>query len=162
MDAATPDSAIQDKQAELNRLYDSFSAKYGLINDRANRLAFADDSSYYLLCALEVIDEDGKLERKADMFTKRTIKPHKAVDTVDTASEALAVSISEKAFVDMAYMAELTGKTGDELAAELKGVIFRLPESEGMEQPRFVSEDEYLSGNVRKNCLLYTSPSPRD
>ena len=113
MDAATPDSAIQDKQAELNRLYDSFSAKYGLINDRANRLAFADDSSYYLLCALEVIDEDGKLERKADMFTKRTIKPHKAVDTVDTASEALAVSISEKAFVDMAYMAELTGKTGD-------------------------------------------------
>ena len=96
MDAATPDSAIQDKQAELNRLYDSFSAKYGLINDRANRLAFADDSSYYLLCALEVIDEDGKLERKADMFTKRTIKPHKAVDTVDTASEALAVSISGK------------------------------------------------------------------
>ena len=121
MDAATPDSAIQDKQAELNRLYDSFSAKYGLINDRANRLAFADDSSYYLLCALEVIDEDGRLERKADMFTKRTIKPHKAVDTVDTASEALAVSIAEKACVDMAYMSKLTGKTSDELAAELQG-----------------------------------------
>ena len=151
MDAATPDSAIQDKQAELNRLYDSFSAKYGLINDRANRLALADDSSYYLLCALEVIDEDGKLERKADMFTKRTIKPHKAVDTVDTASEALAVSISEKACVDMAYMAELTGKTGDELAAELQGVIFRVPgqlEKDGT--PHYVTADEYLSGNVRR------------
>ena len=151
MDAATPDSDIREKQADLNRLYDSFSAKYGLINDRANRLAFADDSSYYLLCALEVIDEDGKLERKADMFTKRTIKPHKAVDTVDTASEALAVSISEKACVDMAYMAELTGKTGDELAAELQGVIFRVPgqvEKDGT--PHYVTADEYLSGNVRR------------
>ena len=104
------------KQAELNSLYDSFSAKCGLINDRANRLAYADDSSYYLLCALEVIDEDGKLERKADMFTKRTIKPHQAVATVDTASEALAVSISEKACVDMSYMSRLTGKTKEELA----------------------------------------------
>lgn len=151
MDAATPDSAIQDKQAELNRLYDSFSAKYGLINDRANRLAFADDSSYYLLCALEVIDEDGRLERKADMFTKRTIKPHKAVDTVDTASEALAVSIAEKACVDMAYMSKLTGKTSDELAAELQGVIFRVPgqlEQDGT--PHYVTADEYLSGNVRR------------
>ena len=151
MDAATPDSAIQDKQAELNRLYDSFSAKYGLINDRANRLAFADDSSYYLLCALEVIDEDGKLERKADMFTKRTIKPHKAVETVDTASEALAVSIAERACVDMAYMSELTGKTSDELAAELQGVIFRVPgqvEKDGT--PHYVTADEYLSGNVRR------------
>ena len=151
MDAATPDSIIQDKQAELNRLYDSFSAKYGLINDRANRLAFADDSSYYLLCALEVIDEDGKLERKADMFTKRTIKPHKAVDTVDTASEALAVSIAEKACVDMAYMSELTGKTSDELATELQGVIFRVPgqlEQDGT--PHYVTADEYLSGNVRR------------
>ena len=145
------DSAIRDKQAELNRLYDSFSAKYGLINDRANRLAFADDSSYYLLCALEVIDEDGRLERKADMFTKRTIKPHKAVDTVDTASEALAVSIAERACVDMAYMSGLTGKTGDELAAELQGVIFRVPGQ--MEQdgtPHYVTADEYLSGNVRR------------
>ena len=151
MDAATPDSAIQDKQAELNSLYDSFSAKYGLINDRANRLAFADDSSYYLLCALEVIDEDGKLERKADMFTKRTIKPHKAVDTVDTASEALAVSIAERACVDMAYMSELTNKTSDELAAELQGVIFRVPgqvEKDGT--PHYVTADEYLSGNVRR------------
>ena len=151
MDAATPDSAIQDKQAELNSLYDSFSAKYGLINDRANRLTFADDSSYYLLCALEVIDEDGKLERKADMFTKRTIKPHKAVDTVDTASEALAVSIAERACVDMAYMSELTNKTSDELAAELQGVIFRVPgqvEKDGT--PHYVTADEYLSGNVRR------------
>ena len=151
MDAAVPASTIRDKQAELNSLYDSFSAKYGLINDRANRLAFADDSSYYLLCALEVIDEDGKLERKADMFTKRTIKPHKAVDTVDTASEALAVSIAERACVDMAYMSELTGKTSDELAAELQGVIFRVPgqvEKDGT--PHYVTADEYLSGNVRR------------
>ena len=101
---------------ELNRLYDSFSEKYSLINDRGNRLAFADDSSYYLLCALEVLDEEGKLERKADMFTKRTIKPHEAVAAVDTAAEALAVSISEKARVDMAYMEQLTGKPGEELA----------------------------------------------
>ena len=151
MDAAVPDSDIQEKQAELNRLYDDFSAKYGLINDRANRLAFADDSSYYLLCALEVIDENGKLKSKADMFSKRTIKPHKAVTSVDTASEALAVSISEKACVDMEYMEQLTGKPRDELAEELKGVIFRLPEPvpEG-EQPRYVTADEYLSGNVRK------------
>ena len=151
MDAAVPDSDIQEKQAELNRLYDDFSAKYGLINDRANRLAFADDSSYYLLCALEVIDENGKLKSKADMFTKRTIKPHKTVTSVDTASEALAVSISEKACVDMEYMEQLTGKPRDELAEELKGVIFRLPEPvpEG-EQPRYVTADEYLSGNVRK------------
>ena len=151
MDAAAPDADIRAQMAELNRRYDDFSAKYGLINDRANRLAFADDSSYYLLCALEVLDEDGRLERKADMFTKRTIKPHEAVTTVDTASEALAVSISEKASVDMAYMEQLTGKTGEELAAELRGVIFRLPGpvSEG-ERPQYVTADEYLSGNVRR------------
>ena len=151
MDAATPDADIRAQMAELNRRYDDFSAKYGLINDRANRLAFADDSSYYLLCALEVLDEDGRLERKADMFTKRTIKPHEAVTTVDTASEALAVSISEKACVDMAYMEQLTGKTGEELAAELRGVIFRLPGPvpEG-ERPQYVTADEYLSGNVRR------------
>ena len=151
MDAAAPDADIRAQMAELNRRYDDFSAKYGLINDRANRLAFADDSSYYLLCALEVLDEDGRLERKADMFTKRTIKPHEAVTTVDTASEALAVSISEKACVDMAYMEQLTGKTGEELAAELRGVIFRLPGpvSEG-ERPQYVTADEYLSGNVRR------------
>ena len=151
MDAATPDSDIREKQAELNRLYDDFSAKYGLINDRANRLAFADDSSYYLLCALEIVDEGGRLERKADMFTKRTIKPHEAVTSVDTASEALAVSIAEKARVDMEYMEQLTGKTSDELAAELQGVIFRLPGPvpEG-ERPAYVTADEYLSGNVRR------------
>ncbi|SCI05797.1 Modification methylase TaqI [uncultured Clostridium sp.] len=151
MDAAVPDSTIREKQAELNRLYDSFSAKYGLINDRANRLAYADDSSYYLLCALEVIDEDGKLERKADMFTKRTIKPHQAVAVVDTASEALAVSISEKACVDMDYMSQLTGKTKEALAGELQGVIFRVPgqlEQDGT--PHYVTADEYLSGNVRR------------
>ncbi|WP_347708405.1 SNF2-related protein [Ruminococcus sp. D54t1_190329_F1] len=151
MDAAVPDSTITQKQAELNSLYDSFSAKHGLINDRANRLAYADDSSYYLLCALEVIDEDGKLERKADMFTKRTIKPHQAVAVVDTASEALAVSISEKACVDMDYMSQLTGKTKDELAGELQGVIFRVPgqlEQDGT--PHYVTADEYLSGNVRR------------
>ena len=151
MDAAVPDSTITQKQAELNSLYDSFSAKYGLINDRANRLAYADDSSYYLLCALEVIDEDGKLERKADMFTKRTIKPHQAVAAVDTASEALAVSISEKACVDMGYMSQLTGKTKEELAGELQGVIFRVPgqlEQDGT--PHYVTADEYLSGNVRR------------
>ena len=151
MDAATPDSDIREKQAELNQLYDDFFAKYGLINDRANRLAFADDSSYYLLCALEIVDEDGRLERKADMFTKRTIKPHEAVTSVDTASEALAVSIAEKARVDMEYMEQLTGKTSDELAAELQGVIFRLPGPvpEG-ERPTHVTADEYLSGNVRR------------
>ena len=151
MDAAVPDSTITQKQVELNRLYDSFSAKYGLINDRANRLAYADDSSYYLLCALEVIDEDGKLERKADMFTKRTIKPHQAVATVDTASEALAVSISEKACVDMGYMSQLSGKTKEELEGELQGVIFRVPgqlEQDG--SPHYVTADEYLSGNVRR------------
>ena len=151
MDAAAPDADIQAQMAELNRRYDDFSAKYGLINDRANRLAFSDDSSYYLLCALEVLDENGRLERKADMFTKRTIKPHEAVTTVDTASEALAVSISEKACVDMAYMEQLTGKTGEELADELRGVIFRVP---GQTEPdgthHYVTADEYLSGNVRR------------
>ena len=151
MDAAAPEAAIQGQMAELNRLYDDFSAKYGLINDRANRLAFADDSSYYLLCALEVLDEDGKLERKADMFSKRTIKPHEAVTTVDTASEALAVSISEKACVDMAYMEQLTGKSSEELAAELQGVIFRVPgQAEPGGRPHYVTADEYLSGNVRR------------
>ena len=151
MDAAAPDADIREQMAELNRLYDAFSAKYGLINDRANRLAFSDDSSYYLLCALEVLDEDGRLERKADMFTKRTIKPHEAVTTVDTASEALAVSISEKACVDMAYMEQLTGKTGEELADELRGVIFRVPgQTEPDGTPHYVTTDEYLSGNVRR------------
>ena len=145
------DENIKAAQEKLNQAYDAYTAEYGLLNSTGNKRAFEQDSSYCLLCSLEVLDEDGNLERKADMFTKRTIKPHKAVDTVDTASEALAVSISEKAFVDMAYMAELTGKTGDELAAELKGVIFRVPgqlEKDGT--PHYVTADEYLSGNVRR------------
>ena len=148
-DSSTTAAEIQAQQTTLNQLYDSFSSQYGLINARANRLAFSDDSSYYLLCALEVIDEDGQLERKADMFTRRTIKPHEAVLSVDTASDALAVSISERACVDMAYMEQLTGKSEDELAEELKGVIFRIPDfSQG--EAQYVTADEYLSGNVRQ------------
>lgn len=163
MDSFVSDTAIRETQAELNRLYDAFSAKYGLINDRGNRLAFADDSSYYLLCALEVIDDDGHLKQKADMFTKRTIKPHQAVTAVDTASEALAVSIAEKAEVDMAYMAELSGKTQEELAQELRGVIFRLPGplAEG-ESPRYVTADEYLSGNVRRKLRQAQRAADKD
>jgi len=116
--------SIRMEQNRLNQLYDAFTDKYGLINNRGNALAFADDSSYYLLCSLEVLDEEGRLERKADMFTKRTIKQHTAVTSVDTASEALAVSISEKARVDMEYMSSLTGKDEQALAAELRGVVF--------------------------------------
>jgi N12 class adenine-specific DNA methylase len=120
MDETIPDSAIRDKQAELNRLYDSFTEKHGLISSRGNKLAFSEDSSYCLLCSLEVLDEQGNLKRKADMFTRRTIRPHVAVTSVDTASEALAVSISEKARVDMDYMAELSGKSPEELERELE------------------------------------------
>ena len=162
MDEYTPDSAIREKQGELNRLYDAFSAKYGLINDRGNRLAFSDDSSYYLLCALEVLDEDGKLERKADMFTKRTIKPHKAVTTVDTASEALAVSIAEKARVDMEYMSQLTGKPTEEIAAELYGVIFKDPAYGSDPLSGWQTADEYLSGNVRQKLRVAQRAAERD
>ena len=144
-----PDADIQKGQRELNRLYDVFRSKYGLLNARANHLVFADDSSYPLLCSLEVLAEDGTLERKADMFTKRTIKAHEAVTKVETASEALSLSLSEKACVDMEYMCQLTGKGAEEVEQELKGVIFRLPDIKDVE-PQFVSEDEYLSGNVRK------------
>ena len=150
MDASVSDAEIQTQQGELNRLYDTFTQKYCLINDKGNQRAFSDDSSYYLLCALEVLDEDRKLERKADMFTKRTIKPHEAVTSVDTASEALAVSISEKAHVDMDYMAQLTEKTEKELAQDLQGVIFRLPDHTEHEKAEYVTADEYLSGNVRQ------------
>lgn len=145
-----PDEEIEGQQKKLNHLYDLFQRKYGLLNSRANSMVFSDDSSYPLLCSLEIVAEDGTLERKADMFTKRTIKPHETVTKVDTASEALSLSLSEKACVDMEYLCSLTGKSAREVEEELKGVIFRLPESEGMEQPRFVSEDEYLSGNVRQ------------
>ena len=148
MDPATPDSAIRDQQAELNRRYDAYTAKYGLLNSRGNAQAFSDDSSYYLLCSLEILDEDGNLRRKADMFTRRTIRPAQAVDHVDNASEALALSIAEKAGVDMAYMEQLTGQTRDELASQLQGAIYRLPESAG-DEPCYVTADEYLSGNIR-------------
>ena len=151
MDETIPDSAIQDKQAELNRRYDSFTEKYGLINSRGNKLAFSDDSSYFLLCALEVMDDDGNFQRKADMFTKRTIQPHRVVDSVDTASEALTLSIAEKAEVNMEYMSNLTGKTAEELASELRGVIFHDPTLGNAEDGMgWVTADEYLSGNVRQ------------
>ena len=152
MDGFISDDAIRQTQAELNELYDSFTAKYGLINSRANALAFADDSSYYLLCSLEELDEDKNLKRKADMFTKRTIKAHEVVTSVDTASEALALSISEKAGVDMEYMSQLTGKDEDTLASELRGVIFRNPENRQWE-----TADEYLSGNVREKLRIAQS-----
>ncbi len=143
------ESDIERRQAELNTLYDAYTAKYGLINDRTNRLAFSDDSSYYLLCSLEVLDDEGKLKRKADMFTKRTIRQQVSVDHVDTAAEALAVSIGERARVDLSFMEELTGKTREQIVRDLTGVIFRLPES-AADNPQYVTADEYLSGNVRK------------
>lgn len=147
-----PDSEIKQAQEKLNTLYDSFTKKYGLINIRANTSAFSDDSSYALLSALEVINEDGELERKADMFFKRTIKPHKPVTEVDTADEALAVSMGEKAAIDMEYMMELSGKSEEELFADLKGVIFLNPlyEYGNSYEPKYLMADEYLSGNVRE------------
>lgn len=156
MDGYVPDSVIRQTQHELNELYDSFTAKHGLINSRGNALAFADDSSYYLLCSLEVLDEDNNLKRKADMFTKRTIKPHEVVTSVDTASEALALSISEKACVDMAYMSKLTGKDDEALVSDLAGVIFFDPV-----EREWQTADEYLSGNVREKLRIareYAAP----
>ena len=147
------DEIIEGQQKELNRLYDLFRSKYGLLNDRANMRVFADDNSYPLLSSLEILAEDGTLERKADMFSKRTIKAHEAVTSVDTASEALSISLAEKAKVDMDFMSELTGKSEEELERELSGVVFRLPES-GTENPKYVSEDEYLSGNVREKLKV--------
>lgn len=152
MDGFISDETIRQTQAELNTLYDGFTAKYGLINSRANALAFAEDSSYYLLCSLEELDEDKNLKRKADMFTRRTIRAHEAVTSVDTASEALALSISEKACVDMEYMAQLTGKDEDALASDLRGVILRNPENK-----RWETADEYLSGNVREKLRIAQS-----
>ena len=147
------DAVIEGQQKELNRLYDLFRSKYGLLNDRANMRVFADDNSYPLLSSLEILAEDGTLERKADMFSKRTIKAHKVVNSVDTASEALSISLAEKAKVDMPFMAKLTGKTEEELEQELSGVVFRLPESD-TENSKYVSEDEYLSGNVREKLKV--------
>ena len=146
-----PEEMIQTEQANLNRLYDAYTAKYGLINSRGNYLAFASDESYFLLCSLEVLDDEGKFKRKADMFTKRTIKPHREVTFVETASEALALSIGEKARVDLDYMAQLTGKPQEEIIKELQGVIFREPNSE---PARYVTADEYLSGNVRVKLIM--------
>ena len=159
------DEDIQKEQAQLNTLYDDFTKKYGLLSSRGNSLAFGEDSSYFLLCSLEVLDEEGNFKRKADMFTKRTIRPHVAVTTVDTASEALAVSIAEKARVDMPFMAELSGKTEAELETELAGVIFRdvncaerkeeIPVAfVDLERYQFVTADEYLSGNVRRKLRM--------
>lgn len=147
-----PDSEIKQAQEKLNRLYDDFTKKYGFLNSRANTSAFSSDSSYALLSALEVIDENGELERKADMFTKRTIKPHKPVTEVDTASEALAVSMGEKAAIDMEYMQSLTGKTEEQLYEDLKGVIFLNPMHGygNYNEPKYLPADEYLSGNVRE------------
>ena len=160
-----PDEEIAAEQQKLNALYDSFTAKYGLINSRGNKLAFSEDSSYCLLCSLEVLDEQGGLKRKADMFSRRTIRPHVAVTSVDTASEALAVSISEKARVDVDYMAQLSGKSPAELEQELAGVIYRdircaenpediLPSLADLSRYPFVTADEYLSGKVRQKLRM--------
>ncbi|WP_353057544.1 N-6 DNA methylase [Bacteroides acidifaciens] len=151
-----PDSEIKAEQERLNRLYDTFSGKYGLINSRANTSAFSQDSSFSLLSALEIIGEDGELERKADMFSKRTIKPHTPVTSVDTASEALAVSLGEKATIDMDYMMELSGKSENEIFEDLKGVIFLNPlyEYGNSYEPKYLTADEYLSGNVREKLRI--------
>ena len=151
-----PDSEIKAEQERLNRLYDTFSGKYGLINSRANTSAFSQDSSFSLLSALEVIGEDGELEHKADMFSKRTIKPHTPVTSVDTASEALAVSLGEKATIDMDYMMELSGKSENEIFEDLKGVIFLNPlyEYGNSYEPKYLTADEYLSGNVREKLRI--------
>ena len=145
-----PDDLIHTEQENLNRLYDSFTKQYGLINNRGNYLAFASDESYFLLCSLEVLDDEGNFKRKADMFTKRTIKPHREITSVETASEALALSIGEKARVDLLYMEQLTGKPKEEIIKDLQGVIFRIPATE---PAQYVTADEYLSGNVRAKLI---------
>ena len=147
----SPEEVISTEQENLNRLYDAFTKKYGLINNRGNYLAFAADESYFLLCSLEVLDDEGNFKRKADMFTKRTIKPHREITSVETASEALALSIGEKARVDLGYMARLTGKTQEEIVTELQGVIFRVPNTE---PARYAAADEYLSGDVREKLKV--------
>ena len=146
-----PEEMICTEQENLNRLYDAYTAKYGLINSRGNYLAFASDESYFLLCSLEVLDDEGNFKRKADMFTKRTIKPHREITSVETASEALALSIGEKARVDLPYMEQLTGKTQAELVQDLQGVIFKVPNCEPVS---YIAADEYLSGNVRNKLTV--------
>ena len=145
-----PEENIKVAQAKLNRMYDSYVKKYGIINSRGNRLAFEADSSYYLLCSLEVMDSEGRFVRKADMFSKRTIKAYKEITSVDTANEALIVSLSEKASVDLEYMSKLTNKTQEELVKELDGIIYKLP----MENNKYVTSDEYLSGNIREKLKM--------
>ena len=159
-----PDEEIKAQQAKLNALYDAFTRKYGLINSRGNAIAFDQDSSYFLLCSLEILDEDRNLKRKADLFTKRTIRSHKPAEKVDTAVEALALSIGEKAHVDMDYMGRLTGKDEETLFSDLKGVIFLNPaytgESDGHE--KYLPADEYLSGNVRQKWAVAQGKAEQD
>ena len=154
-----PEELIRTEQENLNRLYDAYTQKYGLINSRGNYLAFASDESYFLLCSLEVLDDEGNFKQKADMFSKRTIKPHRAVTSVETASEALAISIGEKARVDLPFMAELTGKEQAELIRDLQGVIFKIPHSE---PAKYVTADEYLSGNVRNKLVIAEAAAKTD
>ncbi len=159
-----PDEEIKAQQAKLNALYDAFTRKYGLINSRGNAIAFDQDSSYFLLCSLEILDEDRNLKRKADLFTKRTIRSHKPAEKVDTAVEALALSIGEKAHVDMDYMSRLTGKDEETLFSDLKGVIFLNPaytgENDGHE--KYLPADEYLSGNVRQKLAVAQGKAEQD
>lgn len=157
-----PEEEIKDQQAKLNTLYDAFTRKYGLINSRGNAIAFDQDSSYFLLCSLEVLDEERNLKRKADLFTKRTIRSHKPAEKVDTAVEALALSIGEKAHVDMAYMSQLTGKDEEALFSELKGIVFLNPDyAEGVNE-KYLPADEYLSGNVRKKLAEAQAKAAQD
>ncbi len=159
LDGFVSDASIKETQQELDHLYDDFSAKFGLINDANNRRAFSQDSSYYLLCALEVLDDEGKFVRKADMFSKRTIQPHQVVTHVDTATEALAVSIGERAKIDLPFMAQLTDKGEDEIIEELRGQIFRVPLQN---PPKYVPADEYLSGNVREKLAVAQAVAAHD
>ncbi len=157
-----PEEEIKNQQAKLNTLYDAFTRKYGLINSRGNAIAFDQDSSYFLLCSLEVLDEEKNLKRKADLFTKRTIRSHKPAERVDTAVEALALSIGEKAHVDMAYMSQLTGKDEEALFSELKGIVFLNPDYvEGVNE-KYLPADEYLSGNVRKKLAEAQAKAAQD
>jgi N12 class adenine-specific DNA methylase len=160
-----PDERIRSAQAELNRLYDAFTKKHGLISNNANSKAFSADSSYYLLCSLEILNENNELARKSDMFTKRTIKQKTVITSVDTSSEALAVSIAQKARVDMDYMAGLTGFTHEKIIADLHGVIFQNPQKwNGETHTGWETADEYLSGNVREKlqtAKIYSDDHPQ-
>lgn len=157
-----PDEEIQAQQAKLNTLYDAFTRKYGLINSRGNAIAFDQDSSYFLLCSLEILDEDRNLKRKADLFTKRTIRSHKPAEKVDTAVEALALSIGEKARVDMEYMSRLTGKDEENLFSDLKGVVFLNPNYKEGVNEKYLPADEYLSGNVRQKWAIAKAKAEQD